>query len=331
MESSYKAMHLPRKRNPSLGKEEQTTGGALRSLSDHETLANFAQNLQEGIYITTETGEILDANPAFLEIFGMPNLEEMKRHRVNDFVDANLRKREMALMEREGFLRHRELEIKRLNGDVRTVLDTWYSVKGQATGEALFHGILVDITDRKDLETKLREQSIRDSLTGCYNRRQLLELYSDKQSPNELWGCIYADIDNFKHYNDQYGHAAGDAVLVRMSRFLMRYVRAEEAVVRMGGDEFLVVLLDANLKSTERVARRLQAAAQDTAPVSFSLGWAARESGESFEDTVNRADRALIEVRVVEHPGSYTRRTPSRLSGSKAKGAKGSKTGGSAA
>jgi diguanylate cyclase (GGDEF)-like protein/PAS domain S-box-containing protein len=324
-------MHMPRKRNPSLGKEEQTTGSAWRSLSDYETLANFAQNLQEGIYITTETGEILDANPAFLEIFGMPNIEEMKRHRVNDFVDDNLRKREMALMEREGSLRHRELEIKRLNGDVRTVLDTWYSVKDQAAGETLFHGILVDITDQKDLETELREQSIRDPLTGCYNRRQLLELYSDERSPDELWGCIYADIDNFKHYNDQYGHAGGDAVLVRMSRFLMRYVRAEEAVVRMGGDEFLVVLSDANLEGTERVVRRLQAAAQGTAPVSFSLGWAAREDGESFEDTVNRADRVLIEVRVVERPGSYTRRTPAPLSGSKAKGISGSKSGGSAA
>lgn len=322
---------MPRKRNPPLGKEEQTRGSALRSLSDHQTLANFAQNLQEGIYITTEAGEILDANPAFLEIFGMPNMEEMKRHSVNDFVDENLRKREIALMEREGSLRHRELEIKRLNGDVRTVLDTWYSVKDQVTEETLFHGILVDITDRKGLETKLREQSIRDPLTGCYNRRQLLGLYGEKRPPGEMWGCIYADIDNFKHYNDQHGHAAGDAVLLKMSRFLMRYVRAEEAVVRMGGDEFLVVLSDANLEATEHVARRLQAAARDTAPVSFSLGWAAREDGESFEDTVNRADGALIEVRVVERPGSYTRRTPARLGGSKAKGIKGSKTDGSAA
>jgi diguanylate cyclase (GGDEF)-like protein/PAS domain S-box-containing protein len=324
-------MHMPQERNPSLGKEEQTTGSTLRSLSDHETLANFAQNLQEGIYITTETGEILDANPAFLEIFGMPNMEEMKRHRVNDFVDDDLRKREIALMKREGSLRHRELEIRRLNGDVRTVLDTWYSVKDQATRDILFHGILVDITDRKNLEVRLREQSIRDPLTGCYNRRQLLELYSNKRPPDEMWGCIYADIDDFKHYNDQYGHAAGDAVLVKMSRFLMRYVRAEEAVVRMGGDEFLVVLSDANLEGTEHAARRLQTAAQGTAPVSFSLGWAARENGESFEDTINRADRALIEVRVVERPESYTRRTPAQSSGSKVKGVRDSKSGGSAA
>ena len=311
---------MPRNQKPSLVGKEPTTGKALRSLSDHETLANFAQNLREGIYITTETGEILDANPAFLEIFGMPNMEEMQRYRVNDFVDVNLRMRELALMELEGSLRQRELAIKRLNGDVRTVLDTWHSVKDEITGETLFHGILVDITDRKDLETKFREQSIRDPLTGCYNRRQLLGIYNDKGASEEIWGCIYADIDNFKHYNDQFGHAAGDAVLVKMTRFLMRYVRAEEMVVRMGGDEFLIVLSNATLEDTERVVRRLQAAASDTAPVSFSLGWAAREDGESFEDTVNRADHALIEVRVVERPGSYTRRTPQHLSKTKASG-----------
>jgi len=322
MESPHKAMHMPRNQKPSLVGEEPATGKALRSLSDHETLANFAQNLREGIYITTETGEILDANPAFLEIFGMPNMEEMQRYRVNDFVDVNLRMRELALMELEGSLRQRELAIKRLNGDVRTVLDTWHSVKDEITGETLFHGILVDITDRKDLETKFREQSIRDPLTGCYNRRQLLGIYNDKGASEEIWGCIYADIDNFKHYNDQFGHAAGDAVLVKMSRFLMRYVRAEEAVVRMGGDEFLIVLSTATLEATERVVRRLQTAASDTAPVSFTLGWAARENGETFEDTVNRADHALIDVRVVERPRGYTRRTPQHLS---------TKAGGSAA
>lgn len=302
-------MHMPRNERPSASQTVQRSGEALRSLSDPGTLANFAQNLQEGIYITSEAGEIFDANPAFLEIFGMPSLEEMKRHHVNEFVDVELRKREIALIEREGSLRNRELEIKRLDGTTRTLLDTWYQVKDPASGETLYHGILVDITDRKNLETQLREQSIRDPLTGCYNRRQLLTLYQRQASADEEWGCVYADIDNFKQYNDVYGHAAGDSVLVRMSRFLMRHARAEEPVVRMGGDEFLIILSGVKLEHTERVVRRLQAAAVDTAPVSFSLGWAARHEKERLEDTVNRADHVLLDVRVVQRPGSYTRKS----------------------
>lgn len=286
----------------------QRPGEALRSLSDPATLANFAQNLQEAIYITSEAGEILDVNPAFLKIFGVPSLEQMRRHRVDDFVDVELRKREIALMEREGSLRNRELLIKRLDGTTRTVLDTWYRVKDPDSGETLYHGILVDITDRKHLETQLREQSIRDPLTGCYNRRHLLTFYARPTSADEQWGCLYADIDNFKYYNDEYGHAAGDSILIRMSRFLMRHVRAEEPVVRMGGDEFLIILSGAKLEDAERVVRRLQAVAVDTAPVSFSLGWAARQGTERLEDTVNRADHVLLDVRVVQRPGTYTRR-----------------------
>ncbi len=282
-------------------------GNLSASLSDPKTLANFAQNLQEGIYITNEGGEILDANPAFLEIFGMSSMDEMRRYRVNDFVDENVRKREIALLERSGSLRNRELKITRLDGEVRTVLDSWYAVKESSGSEILYHGILVDITGRKDLETLLREQSIRDPLTGCYNRRQLTDLCARPRSVKELWGCIYADIDHFKQYNDMHGHAAGDTVLLKMSRFLMRYVRAEEPVIRMGGDEFLVVLSDATIETTERVARRLQEVGHDAAPVSFTLGWAARSGTEILEETVNRADHSLIEVRVEQRPGRFTR------------------------
>jgi diguanylate cyclase (GGDEF)-like protein/PAS domain S-box-containing protein len=282
----------------------------FRSLSDPETLARFAQNLGEGIYITNEQGEILDANRAFLKIFGVSSVQELKNYKVSDFVDAEVRKKELALVEREGSIRDRELQITRPDGGIRTVLDTWYLNTDPETGESVFHGILVDITARKNLETQLVEQSIRDPLTGCYNRRHLAALYNKTRSENEKWGCIYTDIDHFKQYNDTHGHAAGDAILVKMSRFLMRHVRAEEPVVRMGGDEFLVALFDTDLADTEAVARRLEKAAQERGPVSFSLGWAAREKGESLEETVNRADRQLIQVRVVNRPGAYTRRTP---------------------
>lgn len=291
---------------------KQPAHSRFRSLSDPETLARFAQNLGEGIYITNESGEILDANPAFLKIFGVSSVEELKNYKVSDFVDSEIRKREMALVEREGSIRDRELQITRPDGGVRTVLDTWYLNIDPETGEPIFHGILVDITARKNLETQLVEQSIRDPLTGCYNRRHLASLYSKVRTKDESWGCIYTDIDHFKQYNDMHGHAAGDSILVKMSRFLMRNVRAEEPVVRMGGDEFLIALFNTDLAETEAVARRLEKAAEARGPVSFSLGWASRENAESLEETVNRADRQLIQVRVVSRPETYTRRTPEK-------------------
>jgi diguanylate cyclase (GGDEF)-like protein/PAS domain S-box-containing protein len=281
----------------------------FRSLSDPHTLSELALRLKEGIYITTLDGEIIDANPAFLEMFGVDSLEDLKGQRTSDFVKPEVRAREMALLEREGSVRDIEFQLTRRDGEIRTVVDSAFLSVDPETGEKYCHGILVDITHRKELQTQLLELSIRDPLTGCYNRRYLNTVTRQCEAqPKGEWGCIYLDIDHFKQYNDKNGHAEGDSVLVKMARFLMRHVRAEEAVVRVGGDEFLVVLCDSGLDQTDHVAARLRAAAPTSAPGPFSMGWAARKNGESFEETMIRADRRLLAVRVDERRDLQKRR-----------------------
>lgn len=278
------------------------TGTRYQSLDDPETLRLFAQRVGEGIYISNAEGDILDANSAFLELMGIRSLEEMRTYRASElFADPRMRDEEVALLQRDGAVKEFELELVRPDGRRITVLDSTFAVRDEVTGETYFHGMLVDITSRKALEERLRELSIRDPLTGCYNRRHLLtverELFERKES---TWGCIYVDIDDFKRYNDEFGHEVGDQTLMRMSRFLMRQVRAEEPVIRMGGDEFLVVLAGATARRTEAVAKRLRLAGEDAAPVGFSLGWAARLESEPFEKTVGRADQNLLAVKVAE-------------------------------
>jgi len=281
----------------------------FRSLSDPHTLSELALRLKEGIYITTLDGEIIDANPAFLEMFGVDSLEDLKGQRTSDFVKPEVRAREMALLEREGSVRDIEFQLTRRDGETRTVVDSAFLSVDPKTGEKYCHGILVDITHRKELQTQLLELSIRDPLTGCYNRRYLNTVTRQCEAqPEGEWGCIYLDIDHFKQYNDKNGHAEGDAVLVKMARFLMRHVRAEEAVVRVGGVEFLVVLSDSDLDQTDNVAARLRAAAPTSAPGPFSMGWAARKNDESFEETMIRADRRLLAVRVDERRDLQKRR-----------------------
>lgn len=282
---------------------------SFRSLSDPNTLSELALRLKEGIYITTLDGDIIDANPAFLEMFGVESLEDLRGFRTSDFVRPEVRAREMALLEREGSVRDIEFQVTRRDGEVRTVVDSAFLSIDPKTGEKYCHGILVDITQRKELQTQLLELSIRDPLTGCYNRRYLNTVSRQCEAqPKGEWGCIYLDIDHFKQYNDTNGHAEGDSVLVKMARFLMRHVRAEEAVVRVGGDEFLVVLCDSDEDQTDHVAARLRTAAATSAPVPFSMGWAARGNGESFEATMVRADQKLLEVRVDERRPLHKRR-----------------------
>jgi GGDEF domain-containing protein len=80
----------------------------------------------------------------------------------------------------------------------------------------------------------------------------------------------------------------------------MRYTRSEEAVVRIGGDEFVVILHGADVAETKLVADRFRGEALEHAPVPFSLGWAARETGESIQRMLDRADRGMMAVRVTK-------------------------------
>ncbi|MGH7619138.1 MAG: GGDEF domain-containing protein [Gemmatimonadaceae bacterium] len=275
--------------------------GRFRSLSDPESLREFASKLREGIYIFSRDGRILDANPAFLEMLGVASLAELGSHASDVIVDARERERELSLLDRDGSVREFELTLTRPDGGRRTVLDTCYLIRDPETGEEFIHGIAIDITARKHLEAQLRELSTHDPLTGALNRRYLMELEENfTRDPSVRCGCVFVDIDHFKIYNDAHGHQEGDEVLRRLVRFLLRYTRSEEAVVRLGGDEFVVILHDADAAETKLVADRFRAEALEHAPVPFSLGWSAREPGESVQRLLDRADRGMMAVRVTK-------------------------------
>jgi diguanylate cyclase (GGDEF)-like protein/PAS domain S-box-containing protein len=272
-----------------------------RSLKDPFTLGEFIRNVQEGIYITTIEGKILDANPSFLRMFGVKSLEELREYTAEQLlVNPERRQEELAAISSDGSVREFEIDIRRPDGEVRTVLDTAYQVTDPETGETLYHGILIDITERAQLEQQLLRAALRDPLTGCFNRRFLSDMERALDPQEQEWGAIVIDIDNFKDYNDRYGHHIGDRVLMRVARFLLSLVRAEDAVIRIGGDEFLLLLIGATPEATEEVAQRLRKTGPGAVPVSVSVGWAVRRSGESLEDTIRRADRQLIQIRVKE-------------------------------
>ncbi len=281
------------------GKRAVTARSARRaSLRDPAVLADFVSKLQEGVYMTSTDGQIIDANPAFLRMFGVASLKELRRYTAEELlVDPRRRVAELAILAREGAVREFELEIRRPDGAVRTVLDTAYQVLDPQTGEARYHGILIDISDRKQLERQLFQAALRDPLTGCYNRRHLMDRERELERTDQVWGVVVIDVDHFKQYNDVHGHDTGDRVLVRVARFLTAMVRAEDAVMRVGGDEFLLLLAGETAAATDEIARRLRENGPDEVPVSLSYGWALRERNERLEETIRRADQRLISVR----------------------------------
>jgi len=119
------------------------------------------------------------------------------------------------------------------------------------------------------LRDALRNQSIRDPLTGLFNRRYLEETLEREirravRSEQSL-GMLMLDLDHFKKFNDTYGHDAGDTVLREAAAFLTKCVRAEDIVCRFGGEEFVIILPAADLQATQARAERIRSKLRELA------------------------------------------------------------------
>jgi diguanylate cyclase (GGDEF)-like protein/PAS domain S-box-containing protein len=158
----------------------------------------------------------------------------------------------------------------------------------------------------KTLQTQLRQQAIRDPLTGLFNRRYLEEVLqreiavAERQQSNI--SVVMIDIDRFKKFNDTYGHDAGDFLLKELAELLRREVRRSDISCRYGGEEFLIVMPGATLeKGAERAEHIRQAFSSaryefmgSKLKSTLSLGVASYpQHGKTWEECVHAADRAM--------------------------------------
>lgn len=157
----------------------------------------------------------------------------------------------------------------------------------------------------------LQELATVDELTGLYNRRHFLERLEGRvreaERTSRPLSTIMIDVDHFKRINDEFGHAAGDAVLRVVGSTLATNVRRYDLAARHGGDEFIVYLpntdLDVARTVAERIRRAIAAGSCDVggghiASVTVSLGVASIRGGEDRDSLIKRADEALYEAKV---------------------------------
>jgi diguanylate cyclase (GGDEF)-like protein len=156
-----------------------------------------------------------------------------------------------------------------------------------------------------------REQSFRDELTGCLNRRAFRRLFlreaQRSASLNRSLSVVFFDVDRFKLFNDRYGHARGDVVLADIAREATAILSAQELLFRWGGEEFLVLLSHTGADAALQFAERLRARIEQTVgvvdgekkePVTISLGVSTADPpGFDEASLVRRADAALYQAK----------------------------------
>jgi len=147
----------------------------------------------------------------------------------------------------------------------------------------------------------LRNLALIDPLTGLYNRRFAQQRLAAEVSRSERKGhsltLITLDLNNFKQINDTHGHAAGDHVLQKFALRLNKVIRGSDLAVRLGGDEFLVLLPECTLEQVQTVLGRLGSIEVEwqgkQIPVTFSAGWRQYQMGDRPDELLEKADQAL--------------------------------------
>lgn len=247
---------------------------------------------------------VLDVNRRTLELFGAPDkaaLLRALRDVFRDDMETHFREQLIDLWDGKLF-QLREVVNYALDGTKLNLLLQFSLLPGRERDWSLVQVALTDITARKKAEAYLEYLGTHDVLTKLYNR----SFYVDELNRLERKGpypvtIIMADLNGLKAANDEFGHAAGDALLRRAGEVLNSVVESPAHACRIGGDEFAILLPETDEAAGETMVKAIQdlIAINNTfypdAALSLSTGVATARHGERMEATVKRADLAMLE------------------------------------
>jgi diguanylate cyclase (GGDEF)-like protein/PAS domain S-box-containing protein len=290
---------------------------------------DLLEHLPIGVYRTTPTGEIIEANVTLIKMLGYENLAELKEINVkNLYVKSKDRTEHLKRLD-TSLVNFAEFEIRCRDGSTIWCRDYPRAHKGPSGKIDFYDGILVDITPQKKTEKKLRKAlqqlarsikerktmiaaleslTLEDPLTGLYNRRgfttiatEYLKLAARKK---ENMFLLYIDLDDLKKTNDSFGHAQGDEMLLSLAEILLATFRKSDIKARIGGDEFAVFPIDTQMAGARTALSRLKKKIKEHNKksgrpplLSISTGIARYNPGRpnTIEELLGRADTKMYE------------------------------------
>lgn len=293
----------------------------VRDITDRKRIENVLKESEEkyrilferipiGLYRTTPSGEILDANPAMVKMLKYPDRKTLLQTKTPAlFAHPEDFKKQRTLLKEHGMLQGFRMQVRCYDKTLIWVQDTTQVIRNNK-GEVYYQGSFEDITKRKHMEEEIKHMANHDALTNLPNRRLFneriqLEMAHARRNQQKL-GVLLFDLDGFKDVNDTLGHTTGDQLLKILSKRLIKIMRESDTIARMGGDEFLVLLpgID-NSKDAAKTAQRIIKVVRE--PFSFngykihlttSIGIAFYpENGKDVDTLVKNADIAMYRAK----------------------------------
>jgi diguanylate cyclase (GGDEF)-like protein/PAS domain S-box-containing protein len=291
--------------------DRKKTDEALKQ--SEERYRNLFEESRDAIVITDGEGHFLDLNRAALDLFGYSKEEIMDKNFGQLYVDPSAGARFQGEMHEKGSVRG--YEAKLLTKDKRE-MDCLLTVtaKHASDGRILrYQGIIRDITEQKRMqealqksERRYKELSITDDLTGLHNARHFyaqIKSEVDRASRyHRPLSLLMMDLDDFKNYNDRYGHLNGDKVLAGMGAMIRESTRRTDSGYRYGGEEFTVILPETPARYALVLAERLRMKLKNQvfspvkgqkAHITASIGISEYVHGEEISEFIKRADRGM--------------------------------------
>ena len=176
-------------------------------------------------------------------------------------------------------------------------------------------GVALDITDRRKSEDEIRYRAAHDGLTGLANYREFVESLEQEVRRTGRTGQPFAllllDLDDLKTINDRFGHLTGNLALKRLAGVMKQHCRATELAARFGGDEFAILLLDADAEQAQKVADRIRDGLRlhpESPRLSVSIGLSAYpQDGPTAASLLEAADKRLYQDKKLHHAGAALR------------------------
>jgi diguanylate cyclase (GGDEF)-like protein/PAS domain S-box-containing protein len=264
---------------------------------------------QDGILIVNaETGQIDDVNPYMLDLlhYSYEEFIGKKLWEIDPFKDTVLSQGAFKELQDKGYIRYKDLPLQTKSGKQ---VDVEIIGNGYAVGrEKVVQCNVRNISDRKEMEDKLRLLAVTDELTGLYNRRGFITLAEQQlniaeRSKDRLF-LLFADVDGMKWINDHLGHLKGDEALIEAADVFKKVFRKADIIARIGGDEFAILAISISAEDTDVLRERLQRQIQMKNKrknrdynLSISLGISFKEPGVSIslDELMSQADTLMYE------------------------------------